>query len=247
MANGVDRKLHGLDTFGLEPGRRLAGKYVVGELLGKGWEGEVYYITEISTGIERAAKLFFPERNPRNRTMTFYAKKLDKLKNCSMVMQYHAQETFRFRGRVIPFLVSEYVPGELLTHFRRRQRGKRLHHFEALHLFHALVVGTEEIHRAREYHGDLHAENVIVRRIGLRFDVKVLDMYFWGRRTKAHVLDDICDLVRILYDLVGGARHYANQPPEIKAICCGLKRSLISKKFPSATRLRRFIENLTWD
>ena len=55
-----------------------------------------------------------------------------------------------------------------------RQRGRRLSPFEALHLLHALVRGVEEIHAVGEYHGDLHSDNIIVRRRGLGFEVKVV-------------------------------------------------------------------------
>jgi serine/threonine protein kinase len=234
-------------TFGFEPGRVLAGKYVVNELLGRGWEGEVYHVSERATGVERAAKVFFPARNPNNKTLLFYAKMLDKLRKCSIVVQYHTQETFRYRGHVLPMLVSEYVEGELLPHLVARQPGKRLHHFEALHLFYALVKGVEEIHKTGEYHGDLHSANVIVRRVGLGFSVHVVDMYFWGRRTASHVHHDIACLIRILYDILGGAKHYSKQPPEIKGIILGLKQTLIRKKFRDATRLREYLERLPWN
>ncbi len=51
---GVAKAL--VDSFDLTPGRKIAGKYEVLSLLGAGWEGEVYKIREIHTGIERAAK-----------------------------------------------------------------------------------------------------------------------------------------------------------------------------------------------
>ena len=44
--------------FNLPPGVTIARKYEVLSKLGAGWEGEVYKIREIRTGIERAAKLF---------------------------------------------------------------------------------------------------------------------------------------------------------------------------------------------
>jgi serine/threonine protein kinase len=235
-----------LDGFGLKRGRRLAGKYVVGDLLGQGWEGEVYLVTETATGIERAAKFFYPKRNPNNRSINFYARKLNKLRRCSIIIQYHTQETFRHRGIHLPFLVSEYVDGEILSEFVKRQRGRRLSPFEALHLLHALVRGVEEIHEVGEYHGDLHSDNIIVRRRGLGFEVKVVDMYHWGRSTPEHLRDDLCALIQILHETLGGARHYAKLAPEVKAICCGLKRSLIVRKFKSVTRLRTHLETLQW-
>lgn len=235
------------DAFGLKKGRKLAGKYVVGEMLGKGWEGEVYHVTETATGIERAAKFFYPTRNPKNRAINFYARKLNKLRHCSIIIQYHTQETFRFAGVPMPFLVSEFVNGEILSDLIARQRGKRLTTFEALHLLYALVRGVEEIHNAGEYHGDLHSDNIMVRRRGLGFDVKVVDMYHWGRATSEHFRDDICALAQILHEIVGGPAKYAKQPREIKEICCGLKRSLIVRKFRTIERLRAHLETMDWD
>src|SRR5690606_21936442 len=109
------------ERFNLEPGRRLGGKYILGPMLGYGWEGEVYHVTEMATGIERAAKFFFPQRNPGNRAVRFYATKLDKLRDCPILIQYHTQDTFTYRGTKITFLVSEYVQGELLPALIARQ------------------------------------------------------------------------------------------------------------------------------
>jgi len=55
------------------------------------------------------------------------------------------------------------------------------------------------------------------------------------------------DLIRLFYDALGGQKHYAKHPPEVKAICCGLKHSLALKKFNSAGKLSRYIENMQWD
>ncbi len=235
-----------IESFDLKPGRLLARKYFVGELLGRGWEGEVYHVTEDRTGVERAAKIFFPKRNPGNKTSNFYARKLDKLRDCSILIQYHTHESFRYRGQEIPFMVSEYVQGELLTDFLDRQRGKRLHPFEALVLLHALAKGVEQIHAMREYHGDLHSDNIIVNRRGIGFEIKLVDMYHWGRPTQQHFLDDLCALVRCFYDALGGAARYSKQAAELKSICCGLKRSLITRKFRSVTALRLHLETMTW-
>jgi serine/threonine protein kinase len=242
----LNKRLRDLETFDLQPGRKLARKFSVGDLLGTGWEGEVYHVTEIATGIERAAKIFFPKRNPHNRAIKFYARKLDKLRTCSIIIQYHTQESFRYAGETIPFLVSEYVEGEILSEMLARQRGQRLHAFEALHLLYVLTKGVEEIHRLGEYHGDLHSDNIIVNRVGIGFRVKVVDMYHWGRPTPAHFHDDLMFLVRILYDAVGGSARYAKQPREIKEICCGLKRSLILERYRSVRALREHLETMGW-
>ena len=215
----------GLESFDLKPGRILARKNVVVALLGRGWEGEVYRIREKNTHIERAAKLFFPHRNLRNKTAKIYARKLHKLRGCPIVIRYHTEEIVLFKRQPITVLISEYVEGEILTDFLKRQPGRRLFATQAVHLLYALVAGLECVHQAREYHGDLHSDNIIVESYGLQFDLKILDFFHWAGPKRAVLQDDICYLVRILYDALGGARYYAKQPKEIKAICLGLKRS----------------------
>lgn len=235
-----------VETFGFEPGRRLARKYEVVSLLGAGWEGEVYKVRERGTGIERAAKFFFPQRNRHERATQFYARKLNKLRHCPIVIQYHTQETIWYHGMRITFLVSEYVEGELLTRFLSRQPGRRLAPFEGLHLLYALASGVERIHRQREYHGDLHPDNVIVRKRGIGFEVKLVDMYHWGPPSAENIRNDVCDLVRLFYDAIGGQKRYARHAPEIRGICCGLKRSLILQKFRTAGQLREHLETMPW-
>jgi tRNA A-37 threonylcarbamoyl transferase component Bud32 len=235
-----------IDAFDLEPGHLLAGKYRVQERLGRGWEGEVYLVRERGTGVERSAKLFFPHRNRQGRTARANARKLHKLRHCPVLVQYHTQEKVDFDGHDVTVLVSEYVEGDLLPVFLRRQPGKRLDAFQALHLVHALAAGVEDIHASGEYHGDLHAGNIIVSRHGLGFEVKLLDLFFTGRTTAGAIQDDVCDLVRLLYDCGGGQRTYRRQPPEFKEVCCGLKRSLIARKFRTAGELRWHLENLAW-
>ena len=127
-----------------------------------------------------------------------------------------------------------------------RQPGKRLQPFEALHLTYALARGLEGIHRVREYHGDLHDTNVLVSRVGILFDVKVVDFFHWGAPTAAHIREDVADLVRLLYDAVGGRSRYASQPPEIKSICRGLRRDLIGAAYPTARHLREYLETFSW-
>lgn len=233
-------------SFELTPGRVITGKYEVVAWLGAGWEAEVYKLREIHTGIECAGKFFFPERNKRDKTLRTYARKLHKLRNCPILIQYHTSDSFQFRGEKVSFLVSELVEGEMLSEFLARQPGKRIPAFQALHLLHALAVGLESIHNAREYHGDLHPENIIVRRHGISFDLKVLDLFDYGRAQAVDIHDDVCDLIRIFYDAIGGKKYYARQPPEVKAICRGLKRSLILRQFRTAGQLRHYLETMDW-
>jgi hypothetical protein len=233
-------------SFDLAEGDLVAGKYRVQERLGRGWEGEVYLVREVGTGVERSAKLFFPHRNTGGRTARYNARKLHKLRHCPILIQYHTRETVEHMDQKVTVLVSEYVEGELLPAFLRRQPGGRLDAFQALHLLHAMAAGVEDIHTSGEYHGDLHANNVIVSRRGLDFEVKLVDLFPRGRASAGAVQDDVCELVRLLYDCGGGKRTYKRQPPEFKEICCGLRRSLITRKFRTAVELRWHLEHMHW-
>ena len=236
-----------IDSFNLAAGRVLARKYEVISQLGAGWEGEVYLIRELSTGIERTAKLFFPQRNPKDRAVKFYAKKLHKLRQCPIVIQYNAQDTIIHKGIEVTLLISEYVEGELLSQFIQRQRGHRLTPFQALHLLYSLATGMECVHQIGEYHGDLHTDNIILQRYGLNFDLKLVDLFQTEIPKRESIQYDTVDMITIFHEALGGARHYAGQPDAIKEICCGLKHSLILKKFRTASQLRQYLEHMQWE
>lgn len=235
-----------ISAFNFQPGRLIGNKYVVDSFIGGGWEGEVYKVVERTTGITRAAKIFYPQRNERDRAVKFYATKLNRLRKCPMVIQYHHSEVISFRKTSVTCLISEFVEGELLFHFLKRQPGGRLDAFQALHLLHSFAVGLEQIHRVREYHGDIHDENILVERRGIDFEIKLVDFYHWGAPNAATIREDVIQLVRVLYDAVGGKAQYGKQPPEIKAVCCGLRRDLISQRFPTARHLREHLETFAW-
>lgn len=243
MATTIPVVMH---SFGFQPGRILSGKYEIVAWLGRGWESEVYLVRERNTAIERTAKFFFPHRNVRDRTAKLYAKKLHRLRNCPIIIQYHTQESIRFRGIPVTYLVSDYVAGELLSAFLARQPGKRLSPFPALHLLHALALGLECVHRAGEYHGDLHTDNIIVQRYGLGFELKLLDIFHWEAPKKESIHHDVVEMIRIFHEALGGQKYYFRQPPEVKAICRGLKSSLIRERFRTAGQLRAHLETMTW-
>ena len=246
MSPAYDKSRRPLYAFDFEEGDILAEKYVVVERLGQGWEGAVYLVRERSTGIERSLKLFFPQRNPGNRTVRRYAMKLHKLRSCPILIQYHTQEKIEHEGRTVTLLVSDYVEGEPLSEFLKRQPGRRLGFFQGLHLLHDLAVGLEPIHAKGEYHGDIHDDNIIIRRRGLSYEIRLLDMYNLGKSGPSKARIDVHDMIRVFYDAMGGRRFYASHPAEIKGICCGLKKTLIDRKYRTAGQLRRYLETMEW-
>lgn len=233
--------------FNFSPGAKISKKYQVIKKLGQGWEGEVYQVKEIATGIERAAKFFFPKRNKNNKSTKLYAKKLHKLRTCSILIQYMTQESLNFQGQEVMYLVSDFVEGETLEAFVKKFPGNRLTPFQAVNLLYTLVKGMEEIHLKKEHHGDLHTENIIVSGYGLKFDVRVLDMFYKPGAKPEDYRYDLVECIRTFYEILGGQKYYSRQPKAVKKICCGLKQSLIIKKFKNLTGLRVYLENMTWE
>lgn len=233
--------------FKLRPGRLIGGKYVVEEPLGMGWEGEVYRVTERTTGATRAVKLFYTQRNLRDRRLKRYAQKLERLRHCPVIIQYHHSEPLQVGKEKLTCLVSEFVDGEMLPAYVGRQPGKRLEPFRALALVHAIASGLAQIHDHGEYHGDLHAENVLVKPRGVFFEVKLLDFFDWNASSAEVRRDDVVDLARILFDISGGRQRYSAQPEAIKEVVRGLRRDLILRRFPTMNRLRLWLETFDWE
>jgi tRNA A-37 threonylcarbamoyl transferase component Bud32 len=232
--------------FDFPPGKSVAGKYVVERPLGSGWEGEVYVIVERATGIRRAAKFYYPHRDPMGKAAITYARKLDALRHCPILMQYHHQETTYVQRRKVIVVVSELVEGKKLSEFLAEQRERRLTAFEALHVLYTLARGISPIHARGEYHGDIHDDNIMIRRQGIGFDVKLLDFFDLGRPTRAKIHKDVLNLIQVFHIAVGGRVAYAQQPKVVKDIIRGLKDSLILARFQSAGDIQRHLENLEW-
>ncbi|MFW7381344.1 MAG: protein kinase domain-containing protein [Oligoflexus sp.] len=242
----MSHKTH-IRTFDFEKGYLVAEKYKIISKLGSGWEGEVYLTEELDTGIERTAKFFYPQRNIRNSAAVAYAKKLHKVRQSPVIIQYHNREQTLFQEREVTCLISEYVDGDILQDYINRHPRRRLQSFQALHLLHAMACGLESIHQLGEYHGDLHTGNVFVKQKGIFYEIKLFDLFDWKDSKRENRRKDICDLIRIFYDCLGGAATYRLQSDEIKYIICGLRRDMILNKFPTVTALKNFLETFDWN
>jgi len=235
------------EPFDLQPGRTLGPHYRILEYLGGGWEGEVYKIEERRTGIIRAAKLFYRRDGLRREPLLRYARKLYQLRECPIIVQYHHRGTVRIGKKQVDFLVSDFADGELLSSYIARQKGNKLTEFEALHLFYALALGVEQIHFRGEYHGDIHSDNIMVKRRGLGFDIYLVDFFDLGRATKQRIQEDIYDMIAVLYELIGEGNGYRKCGDQLHQIICNRRHDLIRKKFKNAGDVRIFLENMGWD
>src|SRR5438874_712567 len=204
MIVGVYRPSGRPRRFDLQPGRSVAGKYEIERPLGSGWEGEVYAIIERTTGIRRAAKFYYPHRDPTGKAAIAYARKLDALRHCPILMQYHHQEIAYVKKKKVLIVISELVEGQKLSEFLLAQRNHVLSTFEALVVLYTLAKGITPIHARGEYHGDIHDDNIIIRRAGIGFEVKLIDFFDLGRPTKGKIHKDVLNLVEVFHTIVGG-------------------------------------------
>jgi tRNA A-37 threonylcarbamoyl transferase component Bud32 len=233
--------------FDFPPGKAIAGKYIIDRILGSGWEGEVYGIVEKTTGIRRAAKFYYPHRDPTGKAAIAYARKLDALRHCPILMQYHHQEIAYVKRRKVIVVISELVEGQKLSEFLHAQPHHKLSTFEALHVLHELAKGIAPIHARGEYHGDIHDDNVMIRRQGISFEVKLLDFFDLGKPSRSKIYKDVLNLVQVFHTIVGGRLKYAQQPKVVKDIIRGLKDTLILQRFSSAGDLQKHLETLEWN
>jgi serine/threonine protein kinase len=233
-------------VFGFQPGRRVERYYVLGDFIGAGYEGEVYHLTEHKTGIERVIKFFYPHRHRDPRRSIRLARKLHRLRHCSVILQYHHHGELAWQGRKIPYMVSDLASGQMLHQLIQRQPRKRFHPFEALSLTYAIACGVAEMHDLGEYHGDIHEDNILVERRGVAFDIKLIDLYLHARWTANRLKMDVLDLAWLLYQLVGGPAGYSGSPKIIKEIVCGRRTQTICRKFATAGDLCRFVEQYPW-
>ena len=236
-----------VSRFDFPAGRTVAGKYVIERPLGSGWEGEVYVITEKLTGIRRAAKFYYPHRDPMGKAAITYARKLDALRHCPILMQYHHQEVAYVKKRKVTVVISELVEGQKLSEFLQAQPKHVLSTFEALHVLYVLAKGIAPIHLRGEYHGDIHDDNIMIRRQGIGFEVKLLDFFDLGRPGKDKIRKDVLNLIEVFHTIVGGRAHYSEQPKVVKDIIRGQRDSLILERFQSAGDIQRHLETLEWE
>ena len=118
-------------------------------------------------------------------------------------------------------------------------------YFEALHLLLALARGAEIVHGAGERLGSLAPHTVLVRRLGLGFDVKLLALAGESSNAAAR-REDGWRLLELFALLVGGEEGLARIPAEVKAVCAGMKKQAVLSRYSDASELRRALSTMRW-
>lgn len=232
--------------YDFAPGRILARKYEVLSHVTSTNDGELYRLSEKATGIERTGKFFYQEGSPQHKA-TIYAKKLHKLRNCKILMHYRTQETVSISGIPVSFVVWDQLNGSQLNAFLAEQKGKKLSVFEALHLLHALASGLDAIHAMQEYHGNITPRNIIVRRKGIGFQVKLINMSLEDRPVTKTISEDVNELVKIFSKFVTPPKHSAKIPDGVKLLYSNFKSASTSARFKNAGALKKYLETMLWN
>ena len=236
-----------IDTFGFTPGRKVGPRYVIESRMGGGSEGEVYAIVEQDTNIRRAAKFYFPHVDPKRKLLIHHARKLEALRHCPIVLQYHHSEAITVKRQKVVALISDLCEGVPLETWIAGHHQGRLRPYLALHVLYHLVRGLEAIHALGHYHADVHSQNILIQPRGVMFELKLIDFYDWGPPKSYKRQQDIKDSLRVFFEILGGRKHYPRLPGEVRYICAGLHRDLMLKRFPTMTTLRQHLESFKWE
>lgn len=156
--------------------RLLAGRYQLGDLIGRGGMSDVHLGTDTRLGRRVAIKLLKPSlaTDPRFRVLfREEAQKAARMAHPTIVRVFDAgEETVREPNGMetqVPYIVMEYVDGRLL---RDIIADGPLEPHEAVRIVSGILTALEYSHRALLVHRDIKPGNVMVTQNG---QVKVMD------------------------------------------------------------------------
>lgn len=156
--------------------RLLAGRYQLGDLIGRGGMSDVHIGTDSRLGRRVAIKLLKPAlaMDPKFRVLfREEAQKAARMAHPTIVRVFDAgEETVREPNGVetqVPYIVMEYVDGRLL---RDIIADGPLEPREAVRIVSGILTALEYSHRALLVHRDIKPGNVMVTQTG---QVKVMD------------------------------------------------------------------------
>lgn len=136
---------------------RQIGRFDVKEKLGAGSQGSVYRCVDSELRRSVAIKLFdrvMPGANSSVDNLLSEARTISQIQHPNIVSIFDVG-----KERARPFLVFEFVEGELLSD---RLRGETLSLHEALEIITGILSGIDQVHRKGIVHRDLKPANIIL-------------------------------------------------------------------------------------
>ena len=140
-------------SFNLSRGTRI-GNYRVIENIGRGWEGEVYKVSEVPTESIRALKLFRADELDSVRHLVHFAWYYEQVRRSGSVpIYYHYGQWFLDDDNGCWYLVFEFIAGKPLVAVKPSEQ-----------LFFRLARSMARVHELGYAVGDLSTlTNVIIR------------------------------------------------------------------------------------
>ena len=174
----------------LKPYTILAGKYLVGDVLGEGGFGITYIGYDLNLEIRVAIKEFFPNgyatRESKNTSvLTVYAgknidivykwrdnflKEARSLAKCANLSGVVGVKDF-FQENNTAYIVQEFLEGQTLKEYCK-ERGGKLPVEQLLSALEPVILALEEVHKEGLIHRDISPDNIMLLRGG---QMKLLD------------------------------------------------------------------------
>ena len=187
---GYDLSAESRSEYILPPQTILAGKYLVGRVLGQGGFGITYIGWDIALERKVAIKEYYPKgqvsRNPGSRRLTWYhdeqaqlarkdgmemflkeARKMSRVDDIPGVVR--VRELFQENDTA--YIVMDFVEGETLK--ARLKRSGPMSWDQAKEIFRPAIRAMEEVHKAGLIHRDLSPDNLMLTPEGQVF---ILDL-----------------------------------------------------------------------
>jgi serine/threonine-protein kinase len=196
-----------------EQERVLAGRYQVGELIGRGGMADVFEGQDLRLGRKIAIKLLKSDLANDENFESRFAKEAQasaKMAHPTIVRIYDAGEEVSTdsNGNQIktPFIVMEYVKGKLL---RDLMHDKKLSIGESIDFAKGVLTALEISHRAGIIHRDIKASNIMITDEG---QVKVMDFGI------ARAISDSSETQAHSSGIVGTAQYFSPEQARGEAV-----------------------------
>ena len=176
--------------YALPPETILAGKYLVGRVLGQGGFGITYIGWDIALERKVAIKEYYPSgqvsRNPGTRTLTWYSSEQSLHARQDGMQMFLKEARKMVRADSIPgvvrvidlfqenntaYITMEFVEGETLKNRLRREGPMDWE--TAKRIFRPVISAMEQVHAFGLIHRDLSPDNIMLLPDG---SVKILDL-----------------------------------------------------------------------
>lgn len=240
---------HADSPLHLEPGTILAGKYLLGRVLGHGGFGITYLACDMNLGIKLAIKEYFPQgmvtRSMGDTNISIYSGKtkegfeygLDKfieeartLAKFDDISEIVTVKDF-FRENGTAYIVMSYIEGITLKAYTERNGGK-LPLNVILNIMLPVMLALEQVHNTGVLHRDISPDNILITK---NFKSKLLDFgaarYAVGEYSKS-----LSVLLKPGYAPEEQYRSRGNQGPwtDVYAVAATIYRSFTGQTPPEA-------------